>query len=126
MKAQRWIEVAREDLDVAKKIVRNIVSAVDGRMKIEKVFLFGSYAKGRAKHNSDIDLAFVSKDFQGMKEIRRMSLLLDFIHQVELDEPKDIEPFGITPEELKSPEKFSLVEEIKTHGVELYHSRRKK
>jgi len=102
------------------KIVEKIVSHMDGNVRVKKVLLFGSYARGTATDRSDIDLAFVSDDFEGMNEVQRMSLLLDFVHLVELPEPKDIEPFGFTPEELTSPEKFSLSEEVKKHGIVVY------
>jgi predicted nucleotidyltransferase len=34
-------------------------------MKVEKVYLFGSYAKGVPHQDSDIDVAFVVKRFEG-------------------------------------------------------------
>jgi predicted nucleotidyltransferase len=34
-------------------------------MKIEKVYLFGSFAKGTTHKDSDIDVAFVVKHFEG-------------------------------------------------------------
>jgi predicted nucleotidyltransferase len=34
-------------------------------MKIEKVYLFGSFAKGTPHKDSDIDVAFVVKHFKG-------------------------------------------------------------
>jgi predicted nucleotidyltransferase len=34
-------------------------------MKIEKVYLFGSYAKGTPREHSDIDVAFIISHFEG-------------------------------------------------------------
>lgn len=36
-------------------------------ISIEKAILFGSYAKGTSNEFSDIDIAVVSKDFQGIR-----------------------------------------------------------
>ena len=48
------------------------------RIKISQVILFGSYAKGKQKDYSDIDLAVVSPDFgkDTHKEIRKSNLFL--------------------------------------------------
>ncbi|MDD3014555.1 MAG: nucleotidyltransferase domain-containing protein [Candidatus Gastranaerophilales bacterium] len=46
------------------KIVKNFIKSVEERnIKIEAVFLFGSYAKNTADENSDIDIAVISPDF---------------------------------------------------------------
>jgi predicted nucleotidyltransferase len=45
------------------------------RVHVEKVILFGSYARGTQQENSDIDLAFVSEDFDHMNILERQKLL---------------------------------------------------
>jgi predicted nucleotidyltransferase len=52
-------------------------------MKIEKVYLFGSYAKGFPHEHSDIDVAFVVNHFEGdflkvIPSIWRLTEQVDF------------------------------------------------
>lgn len=51
----------REVINIVKKYVDSISSIV----KPEKVYLYGSYSKGQATKNSDIDVALVYDEFNG-------------------------------------------------------------
>ncbi|MCL2672129.1 MAG: nucleotidyltransferase domain-containing protein [Clostridiales bacterium] len=53
------------DKATALKIARQYASAVTLEMKPDKIYLFGSCAKGNAKEESDIDIAVVFDGFQG-------------------------------------------------------------
>jgi len=47
-----------------KSIVKNFLKAVEkNNIKIEAAIIFGSYAKGNADNDSDIDIALISPDF---------------------------------------------------------------
>lgn len=49
-------------------MVRLLVEKIKGKgVRISSAFLFGSYAKGTASLNSDIDVAIVSPDFSGFR-----------------------------------------------------------
>jgi predicted nucleotidyltransferase len=56
--------------------INNITKAIVNKFNAKKIYLFGSYAAGSAKPDSDLDLCVVT-DFQGkrkidmMREIRR-------------------------------------------------------
>jgi predicted nucleotidyltransferase len=54
---------------IIKKIKLFIKELEKDKLKISKVFLFGSYAKNQANEWSDIDLAIVSDDFTGDRMI---------------------------------------------------------
>jgi predicted nucleotidyltransferase len=54
----------REDIIDKVRIYRDLVLQ-DFPMEIEKVYLFGSYAKGTPRTDSDIDVAFVVNRFEG-------------------------------------------------------------
>jgi predicted nucleotidyltransferase len=54
----------REDIISKVRTYRDLVLK-DFPMKVEKVYLFGSYAKGTPHKDSDIDVAFVVKRFKG-------------------------------------------------------------
>jgi predicted nucleotidyltransferase len=54
----------REDIIEKVKIYKALVQEIFP-MKIENVYLFGSFAKGTTHKDSDIDVAFVVKHFTG-------------------------------------------------------------
>lgn len=52
----------REEIKV---IVDKFINILKQEMNIDKVYLFGSYAKGDYNDDSDIDIAVISNDFDG-------------------------------------------------------------
>ncbi|MBC8526618.1 MAG: nucleotidyltransferase domain-containing protein [Candidatus Cloacimonetes bacterium] len=57
--------VTKRNLD---KIIADFISALNElKLTIDKMYLFGSYANNTEKEYSDIDIAIVSKDFQGIR-----------------------------------------------------------
>lgn len=78
---------------------------------IEKVFLFGSYATGTPREDSDIDVAVISRPFlkTRMDEMGKF-----FIVASDID--LRIEPICLHPEDLD--EKYStIVQEVKRTGI---------
>ena len=55
----------REDIIEKVKDYQDLVKKSDFPMPIEAVYLFGSYAKGTAHKDSDIDVALVVNHFDG-------------------------------------------------------------
>jgi len=62
----------------------------------ERIILYGSYAKGNARVDSDIDLVVISSDFKNMNLRERLEIL--GLAAGRVFEP--IEALGYTPEEL--------------------------
>jgi len=54
----------REDIN---NIVNKFIALVSAEFPVKSVYLFGSYAKGTARDNSDIDIAIVSDKFEGRR-----------------------------------------------------------
>ncbi|MFH2046368.1 MAG: nucleotidyltransferase domain-containing protein [Pseudomonadota bacterium] len=80
-------------------------------IKVSKVILFGSYAKGMAKPDSDIDIAVISSQF-GQDSINEMM----FLRKVALEIDSHIEPLPFSPQDLE--DRYStLAQEIKRYGV---------
>ncbi len=46
--------------------LRDLRKILEQRWKIDKIILFGSYVKGKATKNSDIDVCVVSEDFDSV------------------------------------------------------------
>ena len=61
-----------------KKIVTFISGFLNGRgIKVSKLVLFGSYARGTSHKDSDVDIAIVSKEFSGKDIFERAEMLVD-------------------------------------------------
>jgi len=85
----------------------------EDNLPINKVILFGSFAKGTQHKWSDVDIAIVSPKFKD-----RFEALHYLNHKTVNQEPYYIEAHGFTPEDFDN--KYdSLIHEIKTHGIEL-------
>ena len=101
----------REIENLISRFVQNLrVLGVD----VNKIFLYGSYAKGGPKDYSDIDVAVVSSSFRKMDIFERQEILSRAHHN--FGEP--IEPIGLTPEQVK--EKRGFAREILETGVLIY------
>src|SRR3990170_2591534 len=47
-----------------KRLIANLVNDLEGhRIRVERVVLYGSYAQGRPREFSDVDLAIISPSF---------------------------------------------------------------
>jgi len=56
-------------------IIRSFLEAIQNEIHVDGVYLFGSYAKGTPSKYSDIDLAIVSRDFEGVRFFDRKRLI---------------------------------------------------
>ncbi len=104
-------------------LLKQFVNLARKKIPIERVILFGSYASGRPKRYSDIDLAVISPYFRGVNSIERIRLLLDFVHTTKMPKLVDVETLGYTPEEYEKPLRYGLLEEIKRKGKVIYEVR---
>ena len=85
-------------------------------IKVKKIILYGSHAKGKAGEHSDIDLIVVSDDFKDMDIWERMCLL--GCARMGIKRPMEI--LGFTQDEFEAEQKGSfIVDEIKSKGVEI-------
>ena len=70
----------------------------------EKIILYGSYAKGNPREDSDIDLVVISRDFKNMNLRDRLEIL--GLAAGNVFEP--IEALGYTPQEVKEKKETFL------------------
>jgi len=98
--------------DIVKKVkkYKSLVKQSNFPMKIERVYLFGSYAKGNPRRDSDIDVAFVVNKWQG-DYFDVIPPIWKLIEQVDYR----IEPHVIVPEE----DFTGFLDEIQNTGVEI-------
>ena len=108
----KQISLEKKELNLINKYI-NLLKQKG--IKVSKVILFGSHAKGKANPDSDIDIAVISSQF-GKNNFKEMMLL----HKLALEIDSHIEPIPFTPQDLD--DRYStLSQEIKKYGVLLAH-----
>ncbi len=106
-------------IDVA-GVVRDFVGALSERVRVERVILFGSRARGEATEAteaSDIDLLIVSPDFGG-DALADYTLLYGCIPPLDVD----VDAIPRTPEQVAAAEPDSFLATVLEDGVVVYPS----
>ena len=95
--------------DIIKAVKEFVVSAHDNDVTIEKILLFGSYAKGNPHKYSDIDLAVFSPQFTH----------IHFENDKVIQFTKRLPQMQLHLYPVKEYEENDFVQEIKKHAVDL-------
>ena len=77
-------------------------------VRCEKVYLYGSHARGTAREGSDIDLIVISEDWTRMTHRERLEML--GVAAARILEP--IQAQGFTPEEIAQTGIWSFLETV--------------
>lgn len=88
--------------------IKNISAPIFEKYNVDFCYLFGSYAKNKAKPSSDIDL-LISSEIKGLKFLGLIEELREALH-------KKID--GLDVNQLK--ENLDLTKEILKYGVKIY------
>jgi len=97
---------------VKKQIKAYLQVLTEDGMSVQKVFLFGSYAKGKQHKWSDIDLCIISKDLQ------KKQYPWEYLWRKTAQLPRTrIEPVGYTPKDFV--DECPLAWEIKQTGIRI-------
>ncbi len=101
-----------------RKIIQNISQALERNYAPERIVLFGSYASGRQKADSDIDLLIVKKTSQSF--YKRLATVRKIVSPMRAGMPFD--PIVVTPQELTGRLKLGdqFLEGILRSGETLY------
>lgn len=95
------------------KILNQYLKKVNKKFKINKAILFGSRARDDWLLNSDVDLILISKDFENIPFVQRMSEVIEY-----WDEYIDLEVICYTPEEFNKLSKMvTIAKEAKEKGI---------
>ncbi len=96
-------------------IIKNFSNQLSNKgIKIEKIILFGSYARGDYKEWSDIDIAIVSESFGVNRFEERL-----FLSKIAANIDSRIEPHPIGKNEFENDDWKILISEIKKSGIEI-------
>jgi predicted nucleotidyltransferase len=101
------------DKNIDNTIAKYLDLIKDKFADIERVYLFGSYAKGKSTEDSDIDVALIFTNLDDSKRFDIQVQLMLLAAQVD----SRIEPHPISHEDFDSGNPF--VVEIKKTGIEV-------
>jgi predicted nucleotidyltransferase len=106
--------MAKTRYEIKKIIARYIGELEKLGIEVSQVILYGSYARGKPKEHSDIDIAVVSPAFSKLDIFERQEILSRAHHNFRVP----IEPIGLTPKQLQ--EKQGFAREIIESGVMVF------
>jgi predicted nucleotidyltransferase len=99
------------------KEIKRFINRSKKEIDIEKIILFGSYAREKQNECSDIDLAIISDDFKTMNHFERMVYLGKLAWWADA---VSVEALGYTLDEYKNATKLDFLGEIKRTGKVIY------
>lgn len=103
--------MAKKEIDLI--IKRYLQTLKDNGINVSQIILYGSYARNKAKQDSDIDLAVISPDFgrDYIGEAVKLKLLT-----IDVDPDISPRPYSVTELE-QSGEGTFLYDEIVSRGI---------
>ena len=102
------------DLEAVNQFIKNYADDVRHVFPVDKVVLFGSYAKGTATEQSDIDICFFLDNFGGK---RRVDILKELLGLTRGYKGIFFEPIAFPTAEIQNDNPF--VKEILRTGKEI-------
>jgi len=90
------------------QILKDFIRLLEEGLRLEAVILYGSYAHGSPREESDIDVAVISPDFEGVPMPERQRI----ISRLTLDRDRRLEPIGYPSSEYHNPGPHSFLREI--------------
>jgi len=101
------------DLD---KIISRFITLLSTAAQVEAVLLYGSYVNGSPDEWSDIDIAVISPDFEGLAMWERQRI----ISHATVERDASLAPIGYSSSEYHSPGPHSFLREIIRTGRVVY------
>ncbi|MEX1255815.1 MAG: nucleotidyltransferase domain-containing protein [Dehalococcoidia bacterium] len=103
------------ELDTA---ITEFIARLQKGIRVEAAILYGSYAHGSPDEWSDIDLAIISPDFEGLSGSRRQEM----ISGLTLERDPRMAPIGYPSSEFHDPEPQTFISEIIRTGKIVYQA----
>jgi predicted nucleotidyltransferase len=102
------------DIETTKQLAKDYAEDVRRTLPVDKVIIYGSYAKGTAAKTSDVDICFFLKDFDGKSRVDVIGILLRLCR---VYKGAFFEPIAFPTSEIERGNPF--VKEILTTGIEI-------
>lgn len=107
--------MVRKESEIINEISK-LVKSLEKNIKVDSVILFGSYAKGTADKDSDVDIAVISPEF-GQDTLKDKQLIYRTIIKEDIEPYFEIHTF--TPSELKTSDSY-FISEIRSTGKKIW------
>ena len=104
----------------SKEIIDRAIEYIKEKIDPEKIYLFGSYARGNPNENSDLDFFIIKRT--NLPKIKRTNLLYTLDKTKKIGAPVAIDFIVYTPQELEAckNENNSLASEVLRTGKLIY------
>ena len=112
--------MAYEDRELTGRIA-HYLAFVGRHVRVERAFLYGSYAYDTPRSRSDVDMVVLSLDFAQMDRRRCQEQLAIWAWRAVVG---DIEALGLTPKEFETASDLSLLGEVREKGIVVYDAAR--
>ncbi|MDD2433460.1 MAG: nucleotidyltransferase domain-containing protein [Clostridia bacterium] len=101
-----------------KQEVNEVVKQINAVTSVQKIYLFGSYAYGKADHNSDLDLCIITND----NNVRKRDLIRSIRKSISKVATKPIDILVYNQEDFLERAKVNstLEHKITNEGVSVY------
>lgn len=109
--------MAKAEADI-KRIVEDFVRHLPPSIRVQKVVLYGSHARGNPHEWSDIDIAVISDDFKGLPPFKRAEVLA----MAHLKSDPALAPIAYTLEEYHNASHLTFLGEIKRTSIVIYEA----
>lgn len=101
-----------------RKIIALYRESLEKKIRIDRLILFGSWAKRKQTNQSDLDLLVISHDFKKFSDGERFSLLWN-ARSHPATRKIDMDVLGLTPKEFTRASPLTTLGEIKETGIEV-------
>ena len=103
------------DFQKIKPAVKQYLNKLKRKLPFEEVILFGSFAEGKAREDSDVDLIILSDKFSQMTDDERLRVL----YRQSVGFPYNLHVYGLTAKEFQSASPLTTLGEIKDKGIRI-------
>ena len=108
------IRVAKSKAEIV-DMLRKYFKDVEGVCHVDKAIVFGSWAKGKAGENSDIDMAIFSRSVNDENRLEVMARVIALITKYKID----IQPLVFSYDDYFNKENDFIWNEVRKNGFEL-------
>ena len=102
------------DAEIRGLVLRFVNALTTKGIRVERAVLYGSYAYGRPRKDSDVDLAIVSPDL-GRDRFEERKMLLQLAWRID---PR-LEPVPVSSQSYEKDTWVPLIYEIREKGIEI-------
>lgn len=80
------VKKMHKDIEEVKKVLRKHIDGIVEEYNVKLIYIFGSYAKGTNRENSDLDIAiYMEKEIDSFDRLKILDTLIDILQREDID-----------------------------------------